>query len=87
MVRNSGTQQAIVIKLEISSKYIIQYILGENPGNPILLIISEQEVTGSDIRRKMVYSCAWERGYGFVVTVLYMYMFVECGIFTTCACL
>ena len=38
MVRNSGKQQAIVIKLEISSKYIIQYILGENPGNPILLI-------------------------------------------------
>ena len=38
MVRNSGTQQAIVIKLEISSKYLIQYILGENPGNPALLI-------------------------------------------------
>ena len=31
---NSGTQQAIVIKLEISSKYLIQYILGENLGNP-----------------------------------------------------
>ena len=38
MVRNSGTQQAIVIKLEISSKYLIQYILGENLGNPTLLI-------------------------------------------------
>ena len=38
MVHNSGTQQAIVIKLEISSKYLIQYILGENPGNPTLLI-------------------------------------------------
>ena len=38
MVRNSGTQQAIVIKLEISSKYLIQYIVGENPGNPTLLI-------------------------------------------------
>ena len=37
-VRNSGTQQAIVIKLEISSKYLIQYILGENLGNPTLLI-------------------------------------------------
>ena len=36
MVRNSGGQQAIVIKLEISStcKYLIQYILGENLGNP-----------------------------------------------------
>ena len=45
MVRNSGAQQAIVIKLEISSKYLIQYILGENPGNPTMLIISEQEVT------------------------------------------
>ena len=54
MVHNSGTQQAIVIKLEISSKYLIQYILGENPDNPTLL--SEQELTGSDIRRKMVYS-------------------------------
>ena len=32
------TQQAVMIKLEISSKYIIQYILGENPGNPTLLI-------------------------------------------------
>ena len=38
MVHNSGTQQAIVIKLEISSKYLIQYILGENPGNPTMLI-------------------------------------------------
>ena len=38
MVCNSGTQQAIVIKLEISAKYLIQYILGENPGNPTLLI-------------------------------------------------
>ena len=37
-VRNSGTQQAIVITLEVSSKYIIQYILGENQGNPTLLI-------------------------------------------------
>ena len=35
---NSHTQQAIVIKLEISSKYLIQYILGENPGNPTMLI-------------------------------------------------
>ena len=34
----SHTQQAVMIKLEISSKYIIQYILGENPGNPTLLI-------------------------------------------------
>ena len=38
MVRNSGTQQAIVIKLEVSSKYLIEYILGENPSNPTLLI-------------------------------------------------
>ena len=38
MVCNSGTQQAIVIKLEISSKYLIQYILGENLGNPTLPI-------------------------------------------------
>ena len=38
MVCNSGIQQAIVIKLEISSNYLIQYILGENPGNPTLLI-------------------------------------------------
>ena len=29
MVRNSGSQQAIEMR---SSKYIIQYILGENPG-------------------------------------------------------
>ena len=34
LAHNSRTQQAIVIKLEISSKYLIQYILGENPGNP-----------------------------------------------------
>ena len=38
MVRNSGTQQAIVIKLVVSSKYLVQYILGENPGNPTMLI-------------------------------------------------
>ena len=38
LVHNSRTQQANVIKLEISSKYIIQYILGENQGNPTLLI-------------------------------------------------
>ena len=38
MVRNSGSQQAIEMKVERSSKYIIQYILGENPGNPTLLI-------------------------------------------------
>ena len=38
LAHNSRTQQANVIKLEISSKYIIQYILGENPGNPTLLI-------------------------------------------------
>ena len=30
LVHNSCTQQAIVIKLEISSKYLIQCILGEN---------------------------------------------------------
>ena len=35
LVRISGAQQANAIKLEISSKYIIQYILGENQGNPI----------------------------------------------------
>ena len=38
LAHNSRTQQANVIKLEISSKYFIQYILGENPGNPTLLI-------------------------------------------------
>ena len=39
LAHNSRTQQANVIKLvEISSKYNIQYILGENPGNPTLLI-------------------------------------------------
>ena len=38
MVHNSGSQQAIEMKLERSSKYIIQFILGENPGNPPLLI-------------------------------------------------
>ena len=38
LAHNSRTQQANVIKLEISSKYIIQYIVGENPGNPTLLI-------------------------------------------------
>ena len=38
LAHNSRTQQAIMIKLEISSKYLIQYILGENPGNPTLLI-------------------------------------------------
>ena len=38
ILHNSGTQQAIVITLEISSKYLIQYILGENLGNPTLLI-------------------------------------------------
>ena len=38
LAHNSRTQQANVIKLEISSKYIIQYILGENLGNPTLLI-------------------------------------------------
>ena len=30
LAHNSCTQQAIVIKLKISSKYLIQYILGEN---------------------------------------------------------
>ena len=38
LAHNSRTQQAIVIKLEISSKYLTQYILGENPGNPTMLI-------------------------------------------------
>ena len=38
LAHNSRTQQAIVIILEISSKFIIQFILGENPGNPTLLI-------------------------------------------------
>ena len=38
LAHNSHTQQAVVIKLEISTKYVIQYILGENPGNPTLLI-------------------------------------------------
>ena len=38
LAHNSRTQQAVMIKLEISSKYLIQYILGENPGNPTLLI-------------------------------------------------
>ena len=38
LAHNSHTQQAIVIILEISSKFIIQYILRENPGNPTLLI-------------------------------------------------
>ena len=35
LAHNSRTQQAIVIKV---SKYLIQYILGENPGNPTMLI-------------------------------------------------
>ena len=38
LAHNSRTQQASVIKLEISSKYLIQYILGENEGNPTMLI-------------------------------------------------
>ena len=38
LAHNSRTQQANVIKLEISSTYVIQYILGENLGNPTLLI-------------------------------------------------
>ena len=38
LAHTSHTQQTIVIRLEISSKFIIQYILGENPGNPTLLI-------------------------------------------------
>ena len=38
LAHNSRTQQTIVIKLEISSKYLIQYILGENLGNPTMLI-------------------------------------------------
>ena len=39
LAHKSRTQQANVIKLEISSKYVIlQYILGENPGNSKLLI-------------------------------------------------
>ena len=53
MVRNSGTQQAIVIRYHLSTSYstfwekirAIQHCW----------LISEQEVTGSDIRRKMVY--------------------------------
>ena len=49
LAHNSRTQQAIVIILEISSKFIIQYILGENPGNPTLLI---NQWTGSDISGK-----------------------------------
>ena len=36
-VCNSGIQ-ANAVKLEISSKYIIQYIVGENQGNPTMLI-------------------------------------------------
>ena len=38
LAHNSRTQQANVIKPEISSKYLMQYILGENQGNPTLLI-------------------------------------------------
>ena len=38
LAHNSRTQQAVIIKLEISFKYLIQYILGENPGSPTLLI-------------------------------------------------
>ena len=38
LAHNSCTQQADMIKLEISSKYLIQYILGENLGNPTMLI-------------------------------------------------
>ena len=38
LAHNSRTQQTIVIKLEISSKYLIQYILGENLDNPTMLI-------------------------------------------------
>ena len=38
LAHNSRTQQAIVIKLEISSEYIIQYILEEDLGNPTMLI-------------------------------------------------
>ena len=45
MVRDSGRQQAIVIKFKISSKYLIQYILGENQH---CWLISEQEVTSAE---------------------------------------
>ena len=38
LAHNSHTQQAVIIKLEISSEYIIQYILGENLSNPTMLI-------------------------------------------------
>ena len=38
LAHTSCTRQAVMIRLEISSKYIIQYILGENPGNPTLMI-------------------------------------------------
>ena len=38
LVRNSGKQQANALKLEISSKHLVQYILGENQGNPAMPI-------------------------------------------------
>ena len=38
LAHNSRTRQAIVIKFEISSKYLVQYILGEDLGNPTMLI-------------------------------------------------
>ena len=38
LVRNSGKQQTNALKLEISSKHLVQYILGENQGSPAMLI-------------------------------------------------
>ena len=38
LVRNSGKQQANPLKLEISSKHLVKYILGENQGNPAMSI-------------------------------------------------
>ena len=38
LVHNSGRQRANALKLELSSKYLVQYILGEYQGNPAMLI-------------------------------------------------
>ena len=38
LVCNSGKQEANALKLEIPSKYLIQYIVGEIRGNPAVLI-------------------------------------------------
>ena len=49
LAHNSCTQRANALKLEISSTYLIQYILSENQGSATMLI---NKYTGSDISGK-----------------------------------